>query len=548
MLEFDGACDVISIDATTPQLTDDEFSVMGCPHAVLKPEGLYVRSSCLLQKKRIVRVTQGGGFFICNGDTVVESRDLRAVLHIVPLVVSRLDVQVIQRHSQDGDFRQHGSTRIVEETEKAVLALVWSDSKTAAPQVGRRNSFHGIPRANSNQSLTSVGSSNSIRQPLRECEDSLPLNSQRRGQLLAERVMGLRFASKSDVLKFVQAADRLVRGAGRILTAPPIPKERGDVVPQAESDSAPTTVDVFDLVEEIPAATFQSKSLRIAEMDEDPLHKESTAAAQSMIERLTSMQVVLHNPFQLTMQAKFENSPSQVADAEIAAELAASTANSAQETKHLVALRRLREARHPTSCMEMLRSRKPEYTDARGLREFFLLCRELYRDERSVFAATAATCASELASGFAAFHHFTGAAVAQLFHTWVAQRKRESYRLDQYLMDLQQYYCDLQQEEMSDMDTSALVVAEGSDITTRWNPLTMYGAPSAKSRFDMVQHLHREIEGLLKRRAEREGMDSVGGSYLPLLGDAKWMSHRSMSNVFPDRVADRIYAAVKKQR
>jgi hypothetical protein len=271
MLFFDGDCDVVSLNNSGP--TDDVLNSLDAAHVLLRQDGLMVREHLITRTLRTVRLTKGGGLFICkDDDIIVQSLDMRSVAHIVPLVLTKGTLVSSQPNllgvPQTWQQQLHNvstammSRPVMEETVvRTALAMVWprrlgeplaslvrgdmSDKESM-----RNGSFYGSVRGG-NSSTSSIPSPTSPSQPpvttspllqavkgpaqvaatrasLLEAtemlESTFPLQSPERGRRVSDRSFVIDFLTRKQALKFFEAVHSILEHHQLPLTLPPEPR------------------------------------------------------------------------------------------------------------------------------------------------------------------------------------------------------------------------------------------------------------------------------------------------------------------------------------
>lgn len=478
MLLFDDEVEVVRLDVSE---TNDEYDAFGVPHIHLRPDGVVCRAPSAETKVRyILRVTRNGGLYLCNGDRVVESMDLRGVVHAVPYVVARLVQFSDLKYSHNTNvFHRRLETKVAEEVNRTAIAIVWPEIQS--------------------QQLTADES-------------------------LKGRVLIAVFPTRRIALKFFEVVNDVAVRLGRGLSAPPDPLQVMD-----EAGDAPlteTSTGLRDIFEAEDAEFDDMKELEHKaklgidttnhESDLDLLKRESGMIAQGMIERLTAAQVNILSPFPL-INARPENSMVFSDD---------------EPTK----LEKQNRSKNPVPVLEAFVARRPEYFDEPAMMDFFHWCRELYAAEKKNANHTTLQSLSRCLVGIGFHKYFTGAGLERLFHNWAIQRRREEYSLNAYVLDLQQYLWYLQDCESRNAENASSRAQLPE--TLQYNPLDALSG-SIADRLELCIFIHKKIEEIFERR-RANGLEPSGGHFFDPHTSRHYAGRRSRSNVFPDLVVDQL--------
>lgn len=687
MLLFDSECDVIRLTVGQP---DPILDVLEAPHVLLRPDGLLVRELEISKTLRTLRLTKGGGLFVCkNDDIIVQSLDVRSIAHMVPLIIARGDLAKSSAPSMislESWHRQEMAAPMVarpvmdEGVARTSLAMVWprrvgeplASLCSSTESLASNASFVAGPNGSfSNDDAPSpllramggaaavVAVRHDIEAATERSESMLPLNSVQRGTQIANRALAVDFLTRKQALKFFEAVHGVLRQHSLPLSMPQEPRfvephapepsknevsllggptelsesqkrrlrnrllarggesEQSDdsngsdgsssrsgsqggaagdkiTAQQLEREKATTETsthlrDMFERDDDDDdderreaerrrrLALTDTAAPRQQPVQEDTLKRESTAAAQEMIERLTAMKVILKNPFVVT-EAPVENSQAQAEERRLLHNSAHHPLNvfpsedsgqvSAMGASEIVTFHRLERSKNPVPVFEALRARRPEHFTREGAAEFFQLCRELYRKERDVLSHRMMSLELLRREGFDSLQYFTGPAIKSLFQSWALQRKREGYQLQQYLVELTQYLWYLKRCEHAeggaeaadaapppeDAEASTTISGErqrgvqpyAPSLSSTWtksgNPLALYAASSTVAQqLDHCRALHFEIEQLLRARKERYAsagiVDPLSLDPADNNGELRG-GQRHRSNIFPDVVAE----------
>lgn len=549
MLPFNESAEFLFVDPSAlrdnpplPSTLSAQFRKLEIPLVELRDVGLCVAQHVITAKPRLVRITKGGGIFVCVDERVSLSRDLRTVADVIPVVLVSL-------HGGGGEEGHPANQRgnpieIIDLVDHTSVALVWEPITATTTTDGANVS-------------------------------SATLSS----QSLASRMLLFRFATRKVALHFLDTVTRF-----RAHRPPPPPLPQVGLTPPSDPSqpmnvdaSASHYVDSPQQLQITNATTSDVGHMRqlLSEDDDvldkqiawdakqrakngafgslgrtgavhsqsddvtsqliaDSLPEESVEIAKRMIEKAVALRTPLKSPFPIAAMSHVVNSAATVTATQPNTSPGRSS-NAADpflesddddfqrdadedaddsDTNDIIvggtgfvqqhSGRKSTVVRDALPVLEALGSRRPEYFTASELQDFFQQCHLFYSEENRKIRESVTASSVSLHTSITNLRHVTEHRVVQTLNEWRVRRKQSEGALDQHLMDLQQYLWQLQaavkaaeaaaaseEQVESESERSPSRSQKNSSLA---NPLQFYGTPSSlRTRHSMFRQLHEEI-------------------------------------------------------
>ena len=521
---------------------DEAFSSVDAPIIAVKDDGVCIREPWAVLEDRTVRITRGGGLYLCTGEggsTVAQSFDLRRVVNAAQLFFVQVsEVEDDERAARIDEFRLRTMTQFGSKQQPAVVKPQYARHdepvRTAVVLVARKQLERGEEG-----------------EPGEQKRDFYPFVFPSRITAatflrVVQTVMGelgIPFGESGDGGDASKAAEPSMTAAEG---------EHAETATRQQTDTSASQL--LELLEgesdEDEGATGEigdedSPELNKNEFDlgEHEARQRDATIAQNMISRVTSIQETIIGPFSL------------INDAESAAsrEVVDSLLPALQEPD-------------PVAVMEALNARKPEYFNKEGMHAFMSLCNSLYRDISKERRMKAFTELVHIRTCVSALHFLRTTTTSQIVQSWEHRRVLRRYHTQQYILDLQKYVASLRENVSSERELlhgaadqaalSEMIAARRGVCDNPLSKLTLADATSLDEagqisfEGEYLNYLHEEASCLSEqleiiRRIAAEYSDFPATSTSGAVSGSDKSLHSGgvelrLSNVFPDAVVSRL--------
>jgi hypothetical protein len=520
---------------------DAAFTSVGAPVVEVKDDAVCIRQPWAFMEDRIIRITRGGGLYLCTGAggaDVAQSIDLRRVVSAAQLFFVRV-TEVEKEDSQNL------------EEDAALLKRM---------RLQAMNQF-----LSRNTDVASAVVAAPISAEREYCRHDDPM---RTGLALIAKPLGAAdhdsrrdyypfiFASRQQAATFLRIVQTVLRDLGVPFgEAEETAQQSGDKADGQVPDGAEEGVEtgtkqltetsaslLLDMLEgsseedeDAEAATAAvAEDMNEFELDDVAAKQRDATIAQNMISRVTSLQEMIVGPFRFIGTSGVPLFPED---------------RHGEDRGSALSVPPPQQDALPV--MEAINARQPEYYNKEGMHAFMGVCASLYRGVTRERRMEACTAIVHIRTMVGALKYLRTTATQQIALTWERRRVLRRYQMQHYILDLQKYVASLHASINSERELLGreLEAAAAAIMTppVRENPLTRLTGPADVAAMGEDAQISFEGEYMAFLHDEAARLEAQLAALRELAADQEVDVDRGLrsyemrlSNVFPDNVTSRL--------